>query len=109
MLNADELYSAEGGNAGLAIQTGATFFGLTILAVSNPAIANAWRSGSLKAMQWGSIAATAFAAHYVGQQASIQAAGDRTKWNNHWAAYAFVKSQNRWEGRKILSKAPMTY
>lgn len=32
--------------------------------------------------------------------------GDHKAVHNHWMAYTFVKAQNRYEGRRILSKAP---
>ena len=47
LLNANDLYNAEGGNAGLAIQTGSVFAGLTGLAIANPALSNAYRAGAL--------------------------------------------------------------
>jgi len=32
--------------------------------------------------------------------------GDNQKVQNHWMAYSFVKAQNRYEGRRILTKKP---
>ena len=92
MLTAEGLYNAEGGNAGLAIQTGVVLTGLTGLAVANPALSNAYRAGALGRMQFGSIVACALASHWLGQQISIGTVGNRTAYNNHWVAYGFVKS-----------------
>jgi hypothetical protein len=36
----------------------------------------------------------------------MAALGDSKAYYNHWAAYTFVKSCNRWEGRNILGKRP---
>ena len=68
-----------------------------------------WRTGSMKWMEWLCLGGTAFVGHYAGQQASINLIGNPAAYNNHWMAYGLVKSANRWEGRMILSKPPISY
>ena len=68
-----------------------------------------WKSGSLKWMEWFCLGGTAFVGHQIGQTASINLMGNPHAYYNHWTAYGFVKSANRWEGRMILSKPPIQY
>ena len=59
--------------------------------------------------EWFDLGVTVLGANYLSHQLGITTFGNRAKYNNHWAAYGFVKSQNRWLGRQILSKPPMMY
>ena len=67
------------------------------------------RNASLKWQEWLCL----FGAGAIGYQSSrylaINQFGDKKAWRNHWVAYNYVKSGNRWEGRMILKKGPMTY
>ena len=42
-----------------------------------------------------------------GQHIGVYAFGDAQRWRNHWSAYTFVKAQNRFEGRYILTSKPI--
>ena len=60
-------------------------------------------------MEWLDLTLTVLGGHYVSHKLSVYMLGDQQKYNNHWAAYGFIKSQNRWLGRQILAKPPMMY
>ena len=109
LLSASDLYDSEGGNAGLALQTSAVLLGLGGLMVMNPRMGAYWRTGSLSRFHWADIGITVLGAHWVSQKLGIHLFGDSRKYNTHWAAYGFIKAQNRWQGRQILSKPPMMY
>ena len=47
-----------------------------------------------------------FAGGFVGQNLGVQLVGDAAKYDNHWMAYTFVKTQNRYIGGSVLTDAP---
>ena len=51
----------------------------------------------------------AFTGGFVGQNLGVQLVGDATKYDNHWMAYTFVKTQNRYIGGSVLTNAPAFY
>ena len=57
-------------------------------------------------MGWGMLGAATFAGGFVGREAGIQMCGDASRTQNHWMAYTFVKTQNRYIGGSILGSAP---
>lgn len=57
-------------------------------------------------MEWGALGTAAFFGGFVGREAGIQMLGDATRTQNHWMAYTFVKTQNRYIGGSILGNAP---
>lgn len=73
----------------------------------NPRIYMYFRSGSMKFMEWLTVGAAGFAGYKLGNYISVNAMGNPSAYYNHWIAYSFQKSCNRWEGRQILKKAPM--
>ena len=109
LLSADGLYKAEGGGAGLALQAAVVLLGVGSVFATSSRMSAYWRTGSLNRFEWFCLGGTAVSAHYLSHQMGIRLFGDRRAYNNHWVAYGFIKSQNRWQGRQILSKAPMMY
>ena len=109
LLSGEELFQAEGGAAGLAMQTAAVLTGVGVLFAVSPRMGGYWRTGSMSRMEWLDLTVTVLGANYVSTRLGTYMFGDQQKYNNHWAAYGLVKSQNRWLGRQILAKAPMMY
>ena len=60
-------------------------------------------------MEWACLSGAAFLFYNIGFNVSVNSFGNSTALYNHWVAYNFVKSNNRWEGRRILKKAPLMY
>ena len=52
------------------------------------------------------LGAATFAGGFIGREAGIQMCGDASRTQNHWMAYTFVKTQNRYIGGSILGSAP---
>ena len=71
-----------------------------------PGMAGHFGKGQLRAMEWLMLSGAAFAGGCVGNQVGIRAFGDVQAYQNHWMAYTFVKSQNRFAGGSILTNAP---
>ena len=108
LLTQSELFEAEGGAAGLAMQTAVVLLGIGAVFASSSRMGSYFAKGSLNRWEWLCLGGTAVSANWIGTQAGIAAFGDRFKYNNHWTAYGFIKSQNRWQGRTIL-KTPFMY
>ena len=72
-------------------------------------MAQMFRVGTFTWRQWGIVAGAGYVANAVGTSASVYTMGNPTAYHNHWMAYYYVKSCNRWEGRRILKNAPMMY
>ena len=75
---------------------------------SSSRLSSYFAKGSLGRWEWFRLIGAATVANYLGTQAGITGFGNRAQYNNHWSAYGFVKSQNRWQGRKFL-RAPFMY
>ena len=109
LLSASDLFEAEGGYAGIGLQVLVVGLGIGSVFASSARMGMYWRTGSLKWMEWFCLGGTAVVGHQIGQLASVNLLGNSAAYNNHWMAYGFVKSANRWEGRHILSKPPLQY
>ena len=110
LLTQAQLYNAEGGNAGFALQMFGLVLGVTSVFASSSRMTTYWgRNASLKWQEWLCLGGAGFLGLQAGNFVSLNSFGNPTAYNNHWLAYNFVKSQNRWEGRQILKKAPSNY
>lgn len=107
LLNQQDLFAAQGGFNTVGIALGATLFGTFAIFALAPRTASHFRNGQSGFLEWiclGTSAAFWYgSATFVGQRAF----GEHQKVQNHWMAYAFVKSQNRFEGRRVLTNAPI--
>ena len=81
--------------------------GAAAVLVMRPGMAGHFGRGQLKAMEWLALGGASFVGGCVGNQVGIRAFGDAQAYQNHWMAYTFVKSQNRYIGGSILTDAPM--
>ena len=109
LLNQSELFWAEGGPAGLAIQLGAVGVGLAALCAYRPKYFVYLRNAQLRPTEWASLGLASFVSYRVGYNGGSMMFGDSQKVQNHWMAYFYVKQLNRYEGRQILTKAPKAY
>ena len=109
MLNQEELFSAQGGWATFGLTMGLAGAGAAAAIMSRPGMAAHLGRGQLKAMEWGMLGGASFAGGFVGQIAGIHLVGDAAKYDNHWMAYTFVKTQNRYIGGSVLTDAPAFY
>ena len=109
LLTQSEVFWAEGGPVGLAVQLGVVGAGLAGLFSVRPKLLTYLKNAQLRPLEWLTIGAVAYVGHDIGVQAGATIAGDRQKLRNHWMAYYFVKANNRMEGRQILTKPPKFY
>ena len=80
--------------------------GATAVILGRPGLAAHLGRGQVRAMEWFYLGSAAFAGGFIGQQMGIQSFGDAARYDNHWMAYAFVKTQNRYVGGSVLTDAP---
>lgn len=109
LLTAAELNDAEGGNIGQVLQLGGLLLGVSSVFLSGPGMGRLWKAGGLRWAEWFCLSGAGMLGYQSSRYVSIHALGDYDKYRNHWMAYSFVKSHNRWEGRQILSNAPIVY
>eukprot|EP00347_Sterkiella_histriomuscorum_P001503 403371784 len=109
LLTQAEVNQAEGGAAGLAVQAGTVVLGLSALFAVRPRYLTYLKNAQLRPLEWLAISGTAFASYHIGYELGARFTGDAQKLRNHWMAYYFVKQNNRFEGRQILTKPPKFY
>ena len=109
LMNQASLFEAEGGSMSLMFQLGMTLAGAGAACAINPRMLNYFKNGQLRFMEWALLGGASGAGYVAGQRVGTMAFGDAQAVHNHWMAYTFVKSQNRFEGRHILCKAPGYY
>ena len=109
LLTQNELFAAQGGYIGLIFQTAGVVGGLAALSTFRPTLLKQLTAAKLTFPQWATLGGTAFASHYVAQSLGTTFFGDSRKVSNHWQAYTLVKTNNRFDGRQILSKKPKYY
>ena len=109
LLAKNALFEAEGGYGGLGVQCVFMLLGAGAVFGAKSRVAAHWRTGSMSFYEWLMLGSGSAAGYAVGQNLSVNMMGNKQAFNNHWMAYGFVKSANRWEGRQILSKAYLHY
>ena len=109
LLTQNGLFDAEGGYLGLLTQLAVMAGGFAALVYYRPGIYKCLMNGNLKFCQWGAIGASSFLTYRLGYWAGYSLFGEGKKVNNHFAAYHWQKTQNRFDGRINLVKAPMSF
>ena len=104
LLTQDQLFEAQGGWATVGLASGAVVLGTAAVFIGGPRTAQHFKTGSCSWMEWACLGSSAVFWWSAGHTAGRYMAGDVQKANNHWLAYKWVKSQNRFEGRTILTK-----
>ena len=98
---------AEGGYLGLGVQIGAVVGGLYLLSMYRPTLIRNLQHGQLAMNEWYTLGGASFGSYLFGYYGGMLAFGDMRKRGNHHKAYIFQKTQNRFEGRRVLKKSPM--
>ena len=106
LLSQENLFQAEGGNAGLAVQMLGLLVGVGSVFAMSPRMSSYWKTGSLRWMEWLCLFGAGSLGYIGARQVSVSTFGDYNAYHRHWMAYNYVKSCNRWEGRQILTKRP---
>ena len=109
LLAKDALFEAEGGYGGLGVQCVFMALGAATVMGMKGRVAAHWRTGSMNFYEWLYLGGGTAAGYALGQKLSVDLMGNKQAFTNHWMAYGFVKSANRWEGRTILGKAYLHY
>ena len=76
LLNKDQLFEAEGGLGGLALQLLIVGLGVGSVFASSARMSMYWKTGSMKWMEWLCLGGTAVVGHHIGQLASVQFVGN---------------------------------
>lgn len=109
LLNQDELFEASGGWGAVALSMGLAGTGAAAVLLSRPGMAAHFGRGQLKAFEWALVGAGAWAGGFIGENMGIQTLGDPLRYDNHWMAYMFVKTQNRYIVGTTLRNPPKYY
>ncbi len=106
LLNQQQIFAAQGGYSTVGLALGAVTFGTLALFAASPRMATHFKNGSLSFNEWVCLGSSTLfwygSASWVGHRSF----GDANKLHNHWMAYTFVKAQNRFEGRRLLTNKP---
>ena len=106
LLTQNEIFWAEGGPVGLALQVGLAVGGVAALFAYRPHLNTYLRRAQLKPHEFAQIGLAGFLGWHVGYSTGSKLFGDSQRLHNHWMAYTYVKTLNRFDGRQILTKKP---
>lgn len=109
LLSQKDLFVAEGGWGTFALTVGLGVAGAACLVAVRPQIGTYLAGGQLRAKEWALLGGATFVGGLAGQQIGIHSFGNKRAYHNHWMAYTYVKSMNRYDGKNVLSKAPFMY
>ena len=109
LLSQSELFEAEGGWATFGLTMGLAGVGAAAVLLSGPGMATHFGRGQLRAMEWAMVGGAAWAGGFIGNQMGIQTMGDAQRYNSHWMAYQFIKTQNRFMTGTTLLNTPKYY
>ena len=109
LLSQEGLFNAEGGWATFALTVGLGVCGAGALIAVSPKHGSYLFGGNMRWMHWRDFALVTGACGFLGQQAGLRICGDYEAQRNHWLAYTYVKSQNRYDGQYCLSAAPFMF
>ena len=109
LLPQDQVFAAEGGWLTCAITLGCGAVGILGVMAMNGRMSTQFGRGSLKAREWVQVVGGATLLGGLGQEFGIRTFGDWRAYQNHWLAYTFVKSQNRYNQKYQLMNAPMYF
>ena len=109
LLTQDQLFEEEGGYASVFAHVATIGLAYAGLFMYKPNLARYFIKGNLRFHEWLAIGATGAAAYRVGYGLGVNTFGDASRVNAHWAAFYWQKSQNRFEGRVNLMKAPKMF
>ena len=109
LLSQAELFEAEGswGTFGLTLCFGAA--SVAGLCIVQPRLGSYLLQGQLRAREALTLGGAALLGGALGQQIGVRTLGNCQAYQNHWMAYTYVKSMNRYDGKNVLSNAPLMY
>ena len=102
----EDLFAAQGGFTTVGCALAATAVGTIAVFAGSPRTASHFRNGQCNFSEWACLGSSAVFWYLGASWAGQKTFGDSMKVHNHWMAYTFVKNQNRFEGRRSLSKKP---
>ena len=106
LLSQQELFKAEGGWSNFALSVGLSGAFLLALFGAQPRVFSHFKNGNMNFREWALFGGAAWAGLQTGHHVGLLAFGDYQRYQNHWIAYTYVKSLNRFEGRTILTNKP---
>lgn len=109
LLSQEGLFAAEGSWGTFALTVGFGAATAACLCVAQPKLGSYLLQGQLRGREMLTLVAGAGLGGALGQQIGIRTMGDHQAYKNHWMAYTYVKSMNRYDGKNVLSNAPIMY
>lgn len=109
LLSQSQLFDAEGGWSTFGLTMGLAGVGAAAALMLKPGMAAHFGRGQLNAMEWGMLGSATWFGGFVGHHAGVQFFGNTRSYRDHWMAYTFIKTQNRYIGGSVLTKPPMYY
>ena len=109
LLTQDDLFDAEGGYLGLALQLATMGGAFAALFTFRPSVYKYLMKGHMNFGEWAMLAGTGFLSYRLGYGLGYTLLGNSEKISNHYAAYYLQKNINRFDGRISLMKAPSQF
>lgn len=109
LLSQAELLEAQGGMLTVALSVGLLGLGTLGIFAGSPKVLSHFRSGQLGAYEFACLFSSGIFWYSAGNVLGKTIWGDANRVRNHWLAYTWIKSQNRYYGPYVLHKAPMYY
>lgn len=109
LLNQEDLFAAQGGMMTVGLSLGLVGMGTLAIFAGAPRTLHHFKNGQLGAYEFACLFASSTFWYNVGQYFGVQSFGDRQAVSNHWMAYTWIKSQNRYLGPYVLHRKPMYY
>ena len=109
LISQEELFEAEGGWATFGLTMGLASAGAAAVILGRPGMAAHFGRGQLKALDWAMVGGASWFGGFIGTQMGHHTLGDAQRVNNHWMAYLYVKTQNRYIPGSTLKVTPMFY
>ena len=109
LLSEAERLEVSGGYVGFGVKMGCAAAGVIGVCLARPSVAAHLGRAQLSASELGLVLAGGLTGGFFGNMIAVSAFGDQRRYRNHWMAYTFVKTQNRFTPGSTLTKAPMYY
>lgn len=101
-----QFFAAQGGWSTVALTWATVGLGTLAVFAGSPRTAAHFRTGAMGFNEWACLWASGATWYCAAQLTGVHVFGDAQAVKNHWMAYTFVKANNRFEGRRILTKKP---
>ena len=109
LLTQSDLYDEEGGIMNVLTQVGVIGLAYAGILMYQPALAKTFLKGNFTFYNWLLFSSAGAVGYRLGYELGVASFGNSEKVNGHWAAFYYLKTQNRFNGRTTLMKAPRLF